>query len=407
MTRKHNNKRKRIISITLILVAFFLMLGIGVYYAVTHLGKMDETEIEQIQSKNEADNQQETEAISEKEDFDYEALGIEKATYPESFKLSVELQDTVILLATSVDGNISEKVHEDWWQEYFISHYLKNSHYSFGYLSYLGEKNDNKLSKEQVEYLNYALTGEKISFDMKEDEFVDISDCSSFEGNWELLSHSEDEKEDEVVLHLKLKNTVLVPTEDGDVGAEATLYDYDVTLKKNPYSCFDGYSVNAVKEVNKEEVKSDDTTENSDTAKSANAEATISSQTSYNTNQGPITAEEYATFKKTCDGPQNTNIMQDINELMKKDYTGTWYDPQNSESIRLTPEGAYVYIPYLDEYGDKKYEWELIDRSARGACPQLAIYFNGRECGPLSYYVAGYGDGYFYGKSQGYVFYKQ
>ena len=88
---------------------------------------------------------------------------------------------------------------------------------------------------------------------MAEDDYVDISDCSSFEGNWELLSHSAEEKEDEVILHLKLKNTILVPKEDGDVGAEDILSDYKVTLKKNPYSCFDGYSIINVHEVNTEE----------------------------------------------------------------------------------------------------------------------------------------------------------
>ena len=390
MSKRHNNKHKvRIISITLIIVAFFLILGIGVYYAITHLGKMDEAEISKIQSEEKADNHHEEANPIDEAYFDYEALGIEKATYPANYELSSEMQDTAILLATSVQGNISDKVYEDWWQEYFISHYLQNSHYSYWYLSYLGEMNDNKLSKEQVEYLNFALTGEIIYFDMAEDEYIDISDCSSFEGNWELLSQTVDELEDGMLLHFKLKNTAFVPMEDGDVGTEVTLYDYDVTLKKNPYSCFDGYSFTTVEEVSKQEVNLDATAGNN------------------NTNQGPITAEEYATFKKTCEGPESTNVMQDIHELMKKDYTGTWYDPEYGEAIRLTDDGAYVYIPYLERYGDQKYEWELIDRSAQGACPHLAIYFNGRESGPLSYYVAGYGDGYFYGKSQGYVFYKQ
>lgn len=212
MSNKHKKKQKgRIFSITLITVAFFLILGVGVYYAFSHLGKMDEAEIAQINSEEKVDNQQEADAPIEEEAFDYKSLGIEKATYPESFELTSDLQDTVILLATSTEGNISEKVHEDFWQEYFISHYLQNSHYSFGYLNYLGEMNDDKLSKEQVEYINYALTGEKISFDMAEDEYVDISDCSSFEGNWEMLSYSAEEKGEEVILHLKLKNTAFYP----------------------------------------------------------------------------------------------------------------------------------------------------------------------------------------------------
>ena len=122
---------------------------------------------------------------------------------------------------------------------------------------------------------------------------------------------------------------------------------------------------------------------------------------------GPITKEEYDTFKKTCNDTINTNKMQDIKALMTKDYTGTWYDPENGEAIRLSSEGAYVYIPYLDCYGDTLYQWELVDRSAQGACPMLQIYLWGSDTPGLAYYVAGYNEKYFYGKLQGYIFYKQ
>ena len=122
---------------------------------------------------------------------------------------------------------------------------------------------------------------------------------------------------------------------------------------------------------------------------------------------GPITTEDYNSFKKTCDDTVDTNKMQDIAALMTKDYTGTWYDPSNGEAIRLSSEGAYVYIPYLDMYGDTLYQWKLVDRSAKGACPMLEIKCWGPDTGGLAYYVAGYNGNYFYGKLQGYVFYKQ
>ena len=97
----------------------------------------------------------------------------------------------------------------------------------------------------------------------------------------------------------------------------------------------------------------------------------------------------------------------DFNETMNQDFTGTWYDPEMGEAIRLTSQGAYVYIPYLDLYGDELYEWELIDRSAKGLCPELAIYFNGRDVGPLAYYVAGIRDNYFWCNAQSQIFYRQ
>lgn len=119
-----------------------------------------------------------------------------------------------------------------------------------------------------------------------------------------------------------------------------------------------------------------------------------------------ITAQEYDTFTKTADAVDASGF-DDFNQTMNQDFTGTWYDPEMKEAFRLTSQGAYVYIPYLDLYGDELYEWELIDRSAKGLCPELAIYINGRDSGPLAYYVAGYRDGYFWCNLQNQIFYKQ
>ena len=169
-----------------------------------------------------------------------------------------------------------------------------------------------------------------------------------------------------------------------------------------------------------EDTKSENVIENESDASSDSSETNAKSESdvSYgnfeiNTESGasdsfgPITKEEYDTFKKTCNDTIDTNKMQNIKELMTKDYTGTWYDPENGEAIRLSSEGAYVYIPYLDYYGDTLYQWELVDRSAQGACPMMQIYLWGPDTPGLAYYVAGYNEKYFYGKLQGYIFYKQ
>ncbi len=119
-----------------------------------------------------------------------------------------------------------------------------------------------------------------------------------------------------------------------------------------------------------------------------------------------ISEEEYETFTKTAEAV-DAGGFDDFNETLNQDFTGTWYDPEMGEAIRLTSQGAYVYIPYLDLYGDELYEWELIDRSAKGLCPELAIYFNGRDVGPLAYYVAGIRDNYFWCNAQSQIFYRQ
>ncbi len=101
-----------------------------------------------------------------------------------------------------------------------------------------------------------------------------------------------------------------------------------------------------------------------------------------------------------------TSTFDDFGTTMEGDFTGIWYDPDMGEAIWITEDGAYVYIPFLELYGDELYEWELIDRSEKGLCPELAIYYGGRSVGPLAYYVGGIREEYFWCVSQGQVFYR-
>jgi len=122
-----------------------------------------------------------------------------------------------------------------------------------------------------------------------------------------------------------------------------------------------------------------------------------------------ISPQEYESFSITADAKdaKGYDKFDDFDEVMNQDFIGTWYDPELGEAIRLTDEWAYVYIPYLDEYGDTPYEWELIDRSDRHLCPELAIYISGKDAGPLAYYVAGCREDYFWCNSQMQLFYRQ
>ena len=119
-----------------------------------------------------------------------------------------------------------------------------------------------------------------------------------------------------------------------------------------------------------------------------------------------ISPQEYESFSITADA-KDAKGYDDFDEVMNQDFIGTWYDPELGEAIRLTDEWAYVYIPYLNEYGDTPYEWELIDRSDKNLCPELAIYILGKDAGHLAYYVAGFRDDYFWCNSQMQLFYRQ
>lgn len=97
----------------------------------------------------------------------------------------------------------------------------------------------------------------------------------------------------------------------------------------------------------------------------------------------------------------------DFSSITKEKLYGTWYDPHTNEVIVLSEEGAYTYLPYLDLYGTTLYDWELTDRSSDGLCPALKIYCFESETSPLTYYVAGIREDYFWCNSQQQIFYRQ
>lgn len=121
-----------------------------------------------------------------------------------------------------------------------------------------------------------------------------------------------------------------------------------------------------------------------------------------------ITQSEYESFHVTVeDADEHAVGFRDFEETMHSSFLGTWFDPELKEAFRLTEDSAYVYIPYLDCYGDTACPWELIDRSEEGKCPKLSIHCFGEDGPALVYYVAGNTGDYFWCVSQGQLFYRQ
>jgi hypothetical protein len=121
-----------------------------------------------------------------------------------------------------------------------------------------------------------------------------------------------------------------------------------------------------------------------------------------------ITPAEYDSFGVTVeDAKENAVGFRDFEETMHSSFLGTWYDPEMGEALRITEEGAYVYIPYLELYGDTLYSWELVDRTEEGKCPKLSIRCFGEDGPGLAYYVGGNTGEYFWCVSQEQLFYRQ
>ena len=126
------------------------------------------------------------------------------------------------------------------WKDSFINSYLQNSWFSFDYMNYVGENSDGFMSKEQVEYAQYSLTGTYIEFD----DGVDLSQASSGFGIGEIDSYTVDkyDKEDDTV-EITVKYSKYEEIAASETGDPDHAFDVKVVLKKDPYSCFDGYNV--------------------------------------------------------------------------------------------------------------------------------------------------------------------
>lgn len=112
---------------------------------------------------------------------------------------------------------------------------------------------------------------------------------------------------------------------------------------------------------------------------------------------------------------ESSYVLGDWSMITKEALQGTWYHHPKSEgenkrydvALKFDGDDAVVYYPAVDFYGDACYEWDIIDRSDRGLCPELAIYFRETKDAPLAWYILGISENRDYFWCNGEVFYRQ
>ncbi|SCY65721.1 hypothetical protein [Butyrivibrio sp. INlla14] len=177
--------------------------------------------------------------------FDYEELGVEPYTYAPSFdvfELSDVQKDAIVTLYEySLNWNPSMAENDDW-QEYYISNFVRM--YRGGdYLKALYDR-DGKASKEEAEYMQYSLTGQKISFNLDDGALIDIEDYSGFSPENTIQDYTYEGNSETILVHA----TIYHEHVSGEVIASDE-YKVDVCLKRNPFSCYDGYYIYSIKDV--------------------------------------------------------------------------------------------------------------------------------------------------------------
>ena len=193
------------------------------------------------------DSKEEAKPEEEKEEealFDYDALGIKPVEYGDEFEMGENLKAglTNLIYPDYEDGkwDNSKLADDDSWKDSFLNSYIHNSWFAFDYLNQVGEESGGVMTKEQVEYAQYSLTGTYIEFDGEED----LTQASSGFGIGEIDSYTVDkyDKEDDTV-EITVKYSKYEEIAASEPGDPDHAFDVKVVLKKDPYSCFDGYNV--------------------------------------------------------------------------------------------------------------------------------------------------------------------
>ena len=172
--------------------------------------------------------------------FNYEELGINEYEYPNEFIMNDSLKRIVASLAFWYGDYDVEKAKSDEWKESFIARFIQNSMFSFDYLDELNQRNGGKVTVEQINYINYSITNTEIDYSDIVEEYIDCRDNASF------LNHA---FMDEYEYEIKGDHVIVTGIVDVEYQGSVDVDQYDIVadLIKNPYSCFDGYSIVSIK----------------------------------------------------------------------------------------------------------------------------------------------------------------
>jgi len=205
-----------------------------------------------IEEKNEANTENKTESKIENksenktenkkpsaQESDYEALGIKAYEYPLEFSLGDDLKSAVIQLALLYEDFDQTVVLEKDWKDTFIAAFIQNSRFSFTYLDQIAQQHDGQIGIRELNYIQKSLTNIDVDFSSDVKDSVNRYDDASAMTYGNIVGYQYKEADDRV--------SVIADLEVGADGTDAvTNREVTVTLIKNPYSCFDGYSIESI-----------------------------------------------------------------------------------------------------------------------------------------------------------------
>ena len=160
-------------------------------------------------------------------------LDISEYDYPKSFELTSnikQLLENVLRSSSTKEAMTDDRI----WKEYLKKNYLQNSYFLFDYREEL-LKTSGVASRAQVEYVQWSMTGKYLSFDDNE-EPLDIQHSSSGMKDAKIIDYNYEERDGRLEISGNAEITKIG-------GSTKENHYYTAVLERNPFSCFDGYSL--------------------------------------------------------------------------------------------------------------------------------------------------------------------
>lgn len=169
---------------------------------------------------------------------DYEALGIKEYEYPSEFSMGDNLKTAIVQLALRYESFDRDTPKTGGWKEVFIAAFIQNSRASFDYLDLISDQSNGQISIDELNYIQYSLTNTELDFSSVVNGSIDRYEAASSFSYGSICGYDYKDTDSGVLITADL--------EVGYDGAEdVQKYEITAELVRNPYSCFDGYSVAA------------------------------------------------------------------------------------------------------------------------------------------------------------------
>ena len=203
--------------------------------------KEEITILEENEEAEETEKSEESNEPAESEELEdnmqpYEqlvkSLGISKYQYPDAFEVDTNLEKLLENMAINNKYYSSEDDLPVEDEKQFIHNFCQNSWFCYDYIFDSLSTSKGLINKQQIEYIQYSFSGQYREFQSIDDDYVvDVNKCSSGFNYAELKSYDVISEGEEIVIKAYF--------DISDNSSE----EADITLIKNEYSCFDGYSV--------------------------------------------------------------------------------------------------------------------------------------------------------------------